>query len=127
MAKITKHEAKSEIIVRTKDKSKTERVGAWWNAPSKQELAETLIGTATFLKEKANMRYRQAAIFARLYSNMPLFGFLGNNLVKMGGMVESDDDMFLSMPDDNDELDSPDAPPIDKAKERIKRVMGKRK
>ena len=45
----------------------------------------------------------------------------------MGGMVESDDDMFLSMPDDNDELDSPDAPQIDEAKERIKRVMGKRK
>lgn len=85
MAKITKHTAKDVIIAKTKDKVKSDRVGAWWNASSKQELAETLIGTATFLKEKANMRYRQAAIFARLYSNMPLFGFLGNNLVKMGG------------------------------------------
>lgn len=86
MAKIVKHDPGSNtIVVKTKDKSKNESIGAWWNTSTKQELSDKLTGTASFLKEKAQARCRQAAIYARLYSNMPLFGFLGNNLTKMGG------------------------------------------
>lgn len=84
MAKIAPHTGKQEIVVKTKEKPKAES-GAWWNAANKSELADQLIATASFLKEQNLARYRQAAVYARLYSNMPLFGFVGNNLTKMGG------------------------------------------
>lgn len=55
----------------------------WWEANSKSELANQILDTAGFLKEQQAYRYRQAAVYARLYGNMPLFNFAGSNLNKM--------------------------------------------
>lgn len=80
MPKITSREAVTSVTVKTKPGQKNERMGAWWKAGSKAELTEQLLGTAGFLKEQAQFRYRQAAIYSRLYGNMPLFGWVGSSM-----------------------------------------------
>jgi len=60
---------------------------AWWKAKSKQERKDQLLSTAEYLKSNQNYRYRQAAIYARLYGNMSLFSFIGSNMAKMDQMT----------------------------------------
>ena len=55
----------------------------WWRAKSKLAMKDQLLGTATYLKDTQNYRYRQAAVFARLYGNQSLFNFIGSNMAKM--------------------------------------------
>lgn len=61
------------------------RMGAWWNASSKKEAADMLLGSAAFLKEQNEYRVRQASIFARLYGNLPLANIMGSSLSKIAG------------------------------------------
>lgn len=56
---------------------------SWWLSKNPTSLKDSLIGTATWLKESQNYRYRQAAIFARLYGNMSLFSFVGSNVASL--------------------------------------------
>jgi hypothetical protein len=84
MAKITPRSQETTITVKTKPDSKKESVGAWWRAQTKKDLTEQLLGTAGFLKEQGQFRYRQAGIFSRLYGNMPLIGGLGMSYSKLG-------------------------------------------
>ena len=60
---------------------------AWWKCKLKQQLKDELIGFATYLKDNQNYRYRQAAIYARLYGNMSLFSFIGSNMSRMDQMT----------------------------------------
>jgi hypothetical protein len=92
MPKITPRKTDSTVIVKTSQSSKTARPEAWWRAKSKQEQGLQLISTASFLKEQQQYRYRQAALYARLYSNYPLFGWVGSNLTKasIGNQLPSD-------------------------------------
>lgn len=87
MPKITKVDlANTQVITaKTKDKPKANDSGisSWWKATSAQERLNGFIGSASYLKDKQQYRYRQASLYARLYSNMPLFGFVGSNLNKM--------------------------------------------
>lgn len=83
MPKITAREAVNTITVKTQPGAKNERAGSWWKANSKSELTEQLLGTAGFLKEQSQFRYRQAAIYSRLYGNMPLFGWVGSNMSRI--------------------------------------------
>lgn len=88
MPKITPSERnKSDrAVVHAKTKSSNsmpQMAYKWWRADSKNELAEKLISTAAYLKEGQQYRYRQAGIFARMYGNLPLFNFVGNNMSKM--------------------------------------------
>ena len=64
---------------KAKDLHKTQ----WWTSKSDKERCEALIATASYLKESQNYRYRQAAIYARLYGNMSLFSFIGSNMSKL--------------------------------------------
>jgi len=83
MAKITKRETKSTIVVRTKESSAPiKQAYKWWKAGSKKELCEQLMTTVAYLKQNQEYRYRQAAIFARLYGNLPLYNFVGSNMYK---------------------------------------------
>lgn len=84
MAKITPHVKDSDtVVVRTQQKAKKpEQAYKWWKAGSKRELCDQLLSTVSFLKQNQQYRYRQAAIFARLYGNLPLFNFLGSNMYK---------------------------------------------
>lgn len=83
MPKITPRNTSSTVVVKTKTASKQARPEAWWRAGSKKDLKDQLLGTASFLKEQQQYRYRQAALYARLYSNYPLYGWAGMNLSKM--------------------------------------------
>jgi hypothetical protein len=83
---ITKADLSNNVILaKTKDKPKTNQSGmaSWWKAPSAQERLNGFVGSASYLKDKQQYRYRQASLYSRLYSNMPLFGFVGSNLNKM--------------------------------------------
>jgi len=42
-----------------------------------------LLTSAAYLKESQNYRYKQAAIYARLYGNQSLYAFAGSNINKM--------------------------------------------
>ena len=66
-----------EVVVKTKDKTGAKGPSQWWKASSKAERASGLLDTAAFLKENLAYRQRQASIYGRLYSNMPIFGSLG--------------------------------------------------
>lgn len=84
MAKITPRDpnANSTVVVKTKASKPAGEVHKWWNAANKKDLATQVIETATYLKENQQYRYRQAAIYARLYGNMPLFNFAGSGSSK---------------------------------------------
>jgi len=55
----------------------------WWLAKSKKEMAAQVVASLESLRSNQEYRNRQAALFARLYSNIPLFNFVGANLSKM--------------------------------------------
>ena len=86
MAKITprKRGERDTVIVKTTDKSaKVTGTLKWWKAKSKEERCNQVLASASFLKEQQQYRYRQAGMYARLYSNMPLYNWIGSNLSKL--------------------------------------------
>ncbi len=85
MAKITPRDpnANKTVVVKTKPSQISSNHHKWWSANSKKDLANQVLETAAFLKEMQQFRYRQAAIYARLYGNMPLFNFAGSGANRM--------------------------------------------
>lgn len=82
--KISKGTPQSSVTFKTTAQNlKNPQVKKWWIAKNKADLAGQLIDTAAFLKESQQYRYRQAAVYARLYGNMSLFNFMGQNMSKM--------------------------------------------
>lgn len=69
--------------MKTSDKANTSQIQKWWEAKNKEDLCGQVTGTAAYLKETQQYRYRQAAIYARLYGNMSLFNFIGSNISKL--------------------------------------------
>lgn len=55
----------------------------WWECDDKDQRAMQLLTTAAYLKETQAGRYKQAAIYARLYGNQSLYSFAGNNISKL--------------------------------------------
>lgn len=79
-------EASQETAVKMNTRSPKKidpRMIDWWNAPSKKDLAEQILSTAGFLKTNQLYRHRQAALYSRLYGNMPMLGNIGTNLSKV--------------------------------------------
>ncbi len=62
---------------------KNAKVEKWWLAKNKSDLCGQVLGNAAFLKESQQYRYRQTAVFSRLYGNMSLYNFIGSNIAKM--------------------------------------------
>lgn len=83
MPKITKPQPKQKITARTIEGSGNAISYDWWNAGSEKEKCQQLLSTAGYLKEVQQYRFRQAAIYARLYGNQSLFNFIGSNLTKI--------------------------------------------
>jgi hypothetical protein len=86
MAKITdapRKGGRETVVIKTGAAKKTATAYKWWLADSKKALADQVLDTVNFLKEQQQFRYRQAAVYARLYGNMPLQNFFGNNMTKM--------------------------------------------
>ncbi len=55
----------------------------WWQEKDGNKAAMLMLTTAAFLKESQAYRYRQTAIYARLYGNKSLYSFAGNNVSKL--------------------------------------------
>lgn len=87
MAKITKSDRSKRdvVVVKTKQQGTLAVARKWWKGESKAERGIMLLETASFLKEQLQFRYRQASLYSKLYSNMPLFGIAGTSLSKMAG------------------------------------------
>lgn len=82
--KVSKSNAPNKTVTfSTKNKDLNKHVSKWWEAGSDLDLCGQLLGTAAYLKETQQYRYRQAAIYARLYGNMSLYNFIGSNINKL--------------------------------------------
>lgn len=55
----------------------------WWKEKQADKAAMYMLTSAAYLKESQNFRYRQVAIYARLYGNHSLYSFAGANIAKM--------------------------------------------
>lgn len=58
-------------------------VSPWWNEADENKAAALMLTSAAYLKETQAYRYRQAAVYARLYGNQTLYSFAGTNISKM--------------------------------------------
>lgn len=85
MAKITpskRSQDRDKVKVSTSKKGHAAALKRWWRAESINERANELISSAVYLKDNQQQRYRSVALYARLYSNQPLFGPAGGTLQK---------------------------------------------
>lgn len=86
MPKITprkKGSTRETVTVSTRMGKDPIGVAEWWKANNREERNRLMLESASFLKEQQQYRYRQAGIFSRLYSNIPLYGYGGTNLSRL--------------------------------------------
>lgn len=86
MAKITPRDQTTQHTITAKTKANPKKQNQsfrWWAAKSKAERVDQLLNTVSYLKEQQQYRFRQAAIWSRMYSNMPLFNFVGSTMNRM--------------------------------------------
>lgn len=81
--KVTPSKAKSNITFKTKPTSEELVLSPWWLEKNSDKAASMLLTSAAYLKESQGYRYRQAAVYARLYGNQSLYSFAGQNISKM--------------------------------------------
>lgn len=74
---------KSKITMKTKAVDQTMTLQQWWIEKDADKAASQMLTSAAYLKESQAYRYRQAAIYARLYGNQSLYSFAGSNMSKM--------------------------------------------
>ncbi len=84
MPKITPFEDTKTIKAKTRSTPDPKKQNyQWWLKDNKKEMAESLFAVVKSLKENQNWRQHQAALYARMYSNLPIWNYLGVNLSKM--------------------------------------------
>lgn len=82
--KISKIKPKNSVTFKTKASDMESSILApWWGESDPDRAAALMLTSAAYLKESQAYRYRQAAIYARLYGNQSLYSFAGNNISKM--------------------------------------------
>ena len=83
--KITPYtESDSTRVVKTKSDPDPQLQDAkWWVKKTKQEVASSLFSVVRFLKENQGWRQQQAALYARLYANLPMWNYLGMSFTKL--------------------------------------------
>lgn len=77
---------KSKITMKTKNVEANSILAQWWLEKDEDKAAAQMLTTTAYLKESQGYRYRQAAVYARLYGNQSLYSFAGNNINKMDQM-----------------------------------------
>lgn len=82
--KITKSVPKNKITFNTKSDMSSMVLSPWWEAKEGNKAAALLLTSAAYLKETQGYRFRDAALYARLYGNQNLYSFAGTNLNKLG-------------------------------------------
>ncbi len=96
MAKVTPRSKSDQETIKIKTKATPKdamrKSFRWWKAKSKGELVQQVLDSVGYLKEQQQYRYRQAAIYSRMYCNMPLYNFIGSsmNRMNMNGMLPLD-------------------------------------
>lgn len=80
--KVTKVQPKNKVTFKTKD-NPAAVLTQWWKDKHTDKAASQMLTSAAYLKESQAYRYRQAAIYARLYGNQSLYSFAGSNINKM--------------------------------------------
>ena len=83
MPKITPYSGKDVIKVgKANEPDPKVRNSRWWLENGK-ELAASVFSIADYLRKRQAYRQHQAALFARLYSNLPIWSFRGASLTKL--------------------------------------------
>jgi hypothetical protein len=84
MPKITPFKGKEVIRAKTKanDPDPKTQNSRWWTL-DKSELPSSLFGVIKYLKDNQVWRVEQAALYGRMYCNMPIWNFIGANFNKM--------------------------------------------
>lgn len=72
-----------QVTFKTRPNAENMQLIQWWLMPDPQKRAAAMLTSAAYLKETQQYRYRQAAVYARLYGNQSLFSFAGQNISKM--------------------------------------------
>lgn len=72
-----------QITFKTKVQPDELQLVQWWLTKDKDKASAEMLTTAAYLKETQAYRYRQAAVYARLYGNQSLYSFAGSNISKM--------------------------------------------
>ena len=73
----------SKVVFKTRPDSENQTLSPWWQEKNPDRSAALMLTSAAYLKETQAYRYRQAAIYARLYGNQSLYSFAGSNINKM--------------------------------------------
>lgn len=81
--KVTKVQPKNKVTFKTKPDQQSMVLSPWWNESDGNKASALLLTSAAYLKETQAYRYRQAAVYARLYGNQSLYSFAGANISKM--------------------------------------------
>lgn len=74
---------RKKVVFKTKVTPSDLVLNQWWLEKEADKAAMYLLTSAAYLKESQNFRYRQVAIYARLYGNHSLYSFAGANIAKM--------------------------------------------
>lgn len=74
---------KRSVTFKTRPDLDSSVLPQWWTMKDPDKRAAGMLTTAAYLKEGQAYRYRQAAIFARLYGNQSLYSFAGTNIAKI--------------------------------------------
>lgn len=72
-----------KVTFKTKAPEASMVLAQWWLTKDPDKAAMELLTSAAYLKETQQYRYRQAAVYARLYGNQSLYSFAGSNMSKM--------------------------------------------
>lgn len=81
--KIKPVQPKSKVTFKTKPDQESMVLSPWWMESDPNKAASLMLTSAAYLKETQAYRYRQAAVYARLYGNQSLYSFAGSNINKM--------------------------------------------
>lgn len=81
--KVTPSKANSKVTFKTKPDMANMVLNPWWEAKDGNKAAALLLTSAAHLKETQSFRFRDAALYARLYGNQNLYNFAGSNLNKL--------------------------------------------
>lgn len=73
----------NSVTFKTKPDMSSMTLAAWWEEKNGDKAAMYMLTSAAYLKESQNFRYKQAAIYARLYGNQSLYSFAGANISRM--------------------------------------------
>jgi hypothetical protein len=75
--------AKSKITFKTKNVEGMSTLQKWWVETNEDKASGQMLATVAYLKETQGYRYRQTALYSRLYGNQALYSFAGSNLNKI--------------------------------------------